>query len=130
MQSLPGTGRRWSNGALLKRTLLLFSGWGWAAAIVVLSLIPTTAQVDIDHRDKLGHFAAYGLLMSVFCLIYDQWRTRLAYAAGFIAMGVALEILQGMTGYRTFDVLDMAANAAGVLFALAGALLLSRMPAR
>ena len=45
-------------------------------------------------------------------------------------MGIALEFLQGMTGYRTFDVLDMAANAAGVLFVLAGALLLSRMPAR
>jgi len=68
--------------------------------------------------------------MSVFCLIHDQWRRRLGHAAGFIAMGIALEFLQGMTGYRTFDVLDMAANAAGVLFVLAGALLLSRMPAR
>ena len=97
---------------------------------MALSLIPTTAQVDIDHGDKLGHFAAYGLLMSVFCLIYDQWRTRLAHATGFIAMGVALEILQRMTGYRTFDLLDMVANAAGVLSVLAGALLLSRMPAR
>jgi glycopeptide antibiotics resistance protein len=68
--------------------------------------------------------------MFVFCLSYDQWRTRLAYAAGFVAMGIAIEFLQGMTSYRTFDVLDMAANAAGVLFVLAGALLLSRMPAR
>ena len=86
--------------------------------------------MTVDQGDKLGHFAAYGLLMSVFCLTYDQWRTRLACATGFIAMGIALEILQGMTGYRTFDVLDMAANAAGVLLVLAGALLLSRMPAR
>jgi len=68
--------------------------------------------------------------MSVFCLIYDQWRTRLAYAAGFIAMGIAIEFLQGMTSYRTFDPLDMLANAIGVLFVLAGAVLLSRMPAR
>lgn len=68
--------------------------------------------------------------MSVFCLIYDQWRPRLSYAAGFIAMGMAIEFLQGMTDYRTFDVLDMAANATGVLFVLAGAVLLSRMPAR
>jgi len=68
--------------------------------------------------------------MSVFCLSYDQWRARLTYATGFIAMGIALEFAQGTTGYRTFDVLDMAANAAGVLFALAAALLLSRMPAR
>ena len=53
--------------------------------------------------------------MFVFCQIYDQPRTRLVYAAGFIAMGVALEFAQGMTDYRTFDVLDMAANTLGVL---------------
>jgi hypothetical protein len=68
--------------------------------------------------------------MSVFCLIYDQWRRRLGYAAGFVAMGIALEFLQGMTGYRTFDPLDMLANAVGVLGGLAVALAFrsSRMP--
>jgi VanZ family protein len=114
----------------LKREVLLTAGWAWAAAIVVLSLVPATAQVDIEHGDKLGHFAAYGLLMSVFCLVYDQWRTRLGYAAGFIAMGIALEFAQGTTGTRTMDGLDMLANALGVLLGLAGALLLSRMRAR
>lgn len=68
--------------------------------------------------------------MFVFCLIYDQWRTRLAYAAGFVAMGIAMEFLQGMTGYRTFELLDMLANTIGVLFVLAAAMLLSRMRAR
>ena len=120
MQPLQDSWRRWSNGALLKRTILLFCGWGWATAIVVLSLIPTVPSIDIEQGDKLGHFAAYGLLMFVFCLIYDQRATRLAYATGFIAMGVALEFLQGMTGYRTFDLLDMLANATGVLGVLAG----------
>jgi VanZ family protein len=130
LRPLQGSGRWWSNGAVLKQRVLLFFGWGWAAAIVWLSLAPIQQPVAVEHGDKLEHFAAYGLLMSVFCLIYDQWRTRLAYAAGFIAMGIAIEILQGMTDYRTFDLIDMAANAAGVLLILAGALLLSRMPAR
>jgi len=99
-------------------------------AIVILSLVPKAPQIDVAHGDKLGHFAAYGLLMSVFCLIHDQWRRRLGYAAGFIAMGIALEFLQRMTDYRTFDPLDMLANAVGVLGGLALALLLrsSRMP--
>ena len=129
MQPLQDSWRRWSNGALLKRTILLFCGWGWATAIVVLSLIPTVPSIDVEQGDKLGHFAAYGLLMSVFCLIYDEWRRRLAYAAGFIAMGIALEFLQGMTDYRTFDVYDMLANAVGVLLGLAAAFALrsSRM---
>lgn len=130
MQPVSCSQRQWSNGAVLKRKVLLLVGWGWAAAIVWLSLAPIQQPVSVDQGDKIEHFAAYGLLMFVFCLIYDQWRRRLGHAAGFIAMGIALEFLQGMTGYRTFDVLDMAANAAGVLFVLAGALLLSRMPAR
>jgi VanZ family protein len=98
-------------------------------AIVWLSLMPQPPRVDLTQGDKLGHFAAYGLLMSVFCLIYDRWPRRLVYAAGFIAMGIALEFLQGMTGYRTFDVYDMLANAGGVLLALAAAFALrsSRM---
>ena len=34
---------------------------------------------------------------------------------GSSLMGIALEFIQEMTGYRTFDLLDMLANAAGVL---------------
>lgn len=99
-------------------------------AIVWLSLMPQPPKVDLEQGDKLGHFAAYGVLMFVFCLIYDQRATRLAYAAGFIAMGVALEFLQGMTGYRTFDLLDMLANATGVLGVLASMLVLRSLGAR
>jgi len=69
----------------------------------------------VSQSDKLEHFAAYGLLMFLFCQIYHRTRTRLVYAAGFISMGIALEFLQRMTGYRTFEVLDMAANATGVV---------------
>ena len=33
---------------------------------------------------------------------------------GFVAMGIGLEFLQGLTDYRTFEVADMMADAAGV----------------
>jgi hypothetical protein len=49
-----------------------------------------------------------------FIQIYDRGRIRLGLAAGFIALGIVLELLQGATGYRTFDLRDMAANIAGV----------------
>jgi glycopeptide antibiotics resistance protein len=93
----------------------------------VLSLIPSAPWIEVEQGDKLGHFAAYGLLMFVFCQIYDQPRTRLVYAAGFIAMGVALEFAQGMTDYRTFDVFDMLANATGVVLGWAVARLLAAL---
>ena len=78
----------------------------------------------MSQSDKLEHFAAYGLLMFLFCQIYHRTPTRLVYAAGFIAMGIAMEFLQRMTGYRTFEVLDMVANATGVVlgWGAAGAL--------
>ena len=76
--------------------------------------MPRPPQVDLEQADKLGHFAAYGLLTLVFCQIYETRNTRLAYALAFTAMGIALEFLQSMTDYRTFDVLDMVANTIGV----------------
>ena len=91
------------------------AGWAIAAAIVWLSLTPSPPKMDIDEGDKLGHFAAYGSLMFWFCLLYARECTRLAYAALWIAMGMALEFAQGETGYRSFEVFDMLANAIGVL---------------
>jgi VanZ family protein len=82
------------------------------AAIVWLSLTPAPPQVDIESGDKLGHLAGYGVLMFWFAQLYLR---RIPYAAGFIAMGIALELLQAWLGYRTLEALDMAANTAGVL---------------
>jgi VanZ family protein len=86
-----------------------------AAAIIGLSLTPSPPTIDLDEGDKLGHFAAYGSLMFWFCLLYARNGTRLAYAALWIAMGIALEFAQGETGYRQYEVFDMAANSIGVL---------------
>ena len=50
-----------------------------------------------------------------FCVLYRRSRVRAFYALGFVAMGIALEFMQGNLGYRTFELLDMAANTAGVM---------------
>jgi len=101
-------------------------GWGWAATIVWLSLTPSPPQVDVQFGDKLGHFGAYGLLMFWFTRLYPQNPVRTAYAAGFIVMGIGLEYLQGYLGYRTYDVIDMAANTIGVLLGWGAALILKK----
>jgi VanZ family protein len=51
----------------------------------------------------------------------------MAYALGFVAMGILIEFLQRMTGYRDFEVLDMVADAIGVLLGWAGAVVLERI---
>ena len=96
------------------RSLWLAPGWSIVAAIVWLSLTPAPPKLDVTFGDKLGHFAAYGTLMFWFCQFYARRATRAAYAAGFVAMGIALEFIQGATGYRGFELLDMGADALGV----------------
>jgi VanZ family protein len=97
------------------RAVLLAGGWLYAAAIVFLSLTPKPPDPGFEHGDKLGHLLAYGLLMFWFCFLYRTRYTRLAYGIGWIALGVALEFAQGATGYRSFEIADMAANSLGVL---------------
>ena len=108
------------------RIIGLGLGWAWAAAIVWLSLTPSPPKVAAEFSDKLGHFAAYGLLMFWFTRLYVRRAARMAYAALFIAMGIALEFMQGHLGYRTYEVFDMAANTIGVLLGWAAALALRR----
>jgi len=97
------------------RAALLAGGWLWAAAIVFLSLTPSPPETGVEHGDKLGHLLAYGLLMFWFCFLYRYRYTRLAYGIGWIALGITLEFAQRATGYRSFEVADMAANSLGVL---------------
>jgi len=94
-----------------RRTWFLL-GWGMVAAVVVLSLIPLELDLG-DNRDKLAHLAAYGGLSFWFGILIDGRGRELRIAIAFALMGVALEFLQSLTPYRTFEVADMIANAAG-----------------
>jgi VanZ family protein len=106
------------------RAAWIGAGWAMVGAIVWLSLTPSPPKVDFEYSDKVGHLLAYGSLMFWFSQLYLARRTRLAYAAGFAAMGVALEFVQGWTGYREFELYDMLANATGVAVGWAATLIL------
>ena len=108
------------------RTICVAIGWTLVAAVIVLSVIPSPPSVDIDQSDKLEHLLAYGSLMFWFSQLYPTTRMRLAYAAGFIAMGITLEFVQRQLPYRSFEVLDMVANSIGVLLGWAAALIIPR----
>ena len=97
------------------RVLLLAGGWLYAAAIVFLSLAPKPPDPGFPYGDKLGHLAAYAALMFWFCWLYRRRRVQLAYGVGWVGMGIALEFAQAATGYRNFELADMAANSLGVL---------------
>ena len=96
------------------RRLWIVLGWALVSAVVFLSLTPAPIQLPVGNGDKYSHAIAYFSLMSWFANLYETAATRAAYAIGFIALAIALEFVQRWTGYRTFEVADMAAGAAGV----------------
>src|SRR6266550_4701679 len=89
-------------------------GFGLIALVIWLSLTPQPIEIPVKNGDKLGHVAAYATLMFWFAQLDTRHRMRLAYAIGFVMLGVALEFAQRLTDYRTFEVADMGADAVGV----------------
>ena len=95
------------------RRLWSWLGWLMVVSVLVLSLMPLSVDLS-EGRDKVSHFVAYGSLMFRFGMLFPGLRNQVISALGFVAMGIAVEYLQRMTGYRSFDVADMVANAIGV----------------
>jgi len=98
------------------RQIWLACGWLWVALVCYLSLTPQPPQpITFDGIDKIEHLMAYAGLMLWFCQVYVTGPARIRLFAGMVALGVTIECLQGMSGYRYFEFSDMLANTAGVL---------------
>lgn len=97
------------------RKVWLGLGWLWVALVCYLSLVPHPPEpVSFDGVDKIEHLLAYAGLMLWFCQVYVSRAARIGLLLGLVALGVAIEILQGMGGYRYFEYTDMLANSVGV----------------
>lgn len=96
------------------RSLWLIVGCMLVFIIVYLSLAPVATHAAATYGDKPGHVLAYAILMAWFANLHAEPSSRFRFALGFVAIGIFLEFVQHWTGYRTFDVADMAANAMGV----------------
>jgi VanZ family protein len=102
------------------RPLHLVKVWlplGWFAVCVLIyeSLTPSPPDLpQIPFVDKFAHFMAYGWIMLWFGCIYEPGGKYLLLGSCLILLGVALELLQGASGYRSMEVQDASANALGV----------------
>ena len=101
--------------ALLRR---FWRGVGWFGIVLLLylSLTPQPPEIPIEQGDKLGHALAYAVLMVWWAQLLAATRQRYWLAAGLIGLGIAIEYVQGWTGWRAFEYLDMLADASGVVF--------------
>lgn len=88
--------------------------------VVGASLMPAKAVVIVFGavNDKLEHAAAYAGLMAWFGGMFLR-TSQLRVGVALVALGGALELLQGLTPTRTPELLDLAADTIGVLIGLA-----------
>lgn len=98
------------------RRIWLSAGWLLVVLVVYFSLAPHPPEpLSFDNADKLEHLLAYAVLSLWLNQLYPSALSRARVAVALVALGVGVEYVQGWTGYRMFDVLDMLANSVGVL---------------
>jgi VanZ family protein len=91
--------------------------------VIVGSLLPSNSRAmraldRLPLSDKADHTAAYAVL-AFLPAIHERRSRVMAAVAGAILLGIALEFAQRATGWRDFEVADMAADAVGVAAGLA-----------
>ena len=90
------------------------------AAVTVLAIGSLTPGSYLPHhpmKDKLLHFAGYGVVGVLAMLAIRSPRRQIGCLLILTALGVALELGQMFVPGRAFEVWDMAANGCGVLVA-------------
>jgi len=98
----------------------LRAGFGAALTLATwIALRPITADEWFSGQDKLLHLAAYVSFYLWGGVSFPDARWRLP--AVLLAYGVAIELLQSLTPYRTMSLADVVANALGLVL---GAVLL------
>ena len=91
-------------------------GWLMIGMVVWLSLIPhPPTPPEFLAWDKAQHLVAYAGLMFWFRQSFQpHWR----WPAFLVGLGIGLEYLQGLSGVRVLEPLDMLANSIGVVLGL------------
>jgi VanZ family protein len=105
--------------------------WVWrvilGAALVTVAwtslLPPDDLPQDVAVSDKAVHALAYAILGALAVLSGLRWPSAVA---AVVAFGLAVEIAQGISGYRSFEWADLLADALGAAVGAGGALALVR----
>jgi hypothetical protein len=101
------------------------AGWLGVALTLAFSLTPPVLS-EAGHADKIVHLTGYAVLMFWWAQLVPRQRWKLAVAV--VLLGIAIELLQGLTPNRQPDPLDALANSAGVLIGWLAARLLAASP--
>lgn len=85
---------------------------------LITSLMPLQLGHDVvPHQDKVMHMTGYGILTLWFLQIVRRHGALILIPLGMVMLGIVIELLQGLTGYRHPDRMDALANGLGCLCA-------------
>lgn len=99
----------------MRRALPWIPALAWAATIFWLSSQPALPSPHVPYFDKVAHFGAYALLGGLLAFATDRSRLPIGVAVALgVLYGISDEVHQGYVPGRSPDVLDWAADAAGV----------------
>lgn len=91
--------------------------WLLVAGVCIGSLLPGSVIAGLSVQDKILHAGAYAALMLWFAGLFSRRRHWIVALLLFV-LGLSLDLLQGTSATRTFDLADVAANTGGILVAL------------
>jgi len=103
--------------------------WEWSVflattgAVTVGCLLPARWLPPLPN-DKLMHFLAYAALTVLAARIAPRWGQQQYWLGGLLVGGWLIEVAQNRVPGRAFSWPDLAANAAGIATAAAGAAML------
>jgi VanZ family protein len=100
------------NRTWIERTCAGLWGVAWLA-VAALMLMRVTAPAQPGRLDLVAHFAVFGA-MTLATISFSRDTARLTLLALVTVAGAtALEFAQALVPYRTFELLDLAANTVG-----------------
>lgn len=102
----------------MRRLLPWLPAAAWAATIYLLSSQPRLPGPEIPNFDKVAHFGAYAILGALLAFAAHRSRVSVLVAVAVgVLYGASDEVHQMFVPGRSPDVLDWAADAAGVVTA-------------
>jgi len=97
---------------------------GWDLLLLGMTMAAVAAGCLVPNRwlpplpnDKLLHFASFAVLAGLALRIADGRAEAIFWLLGLLAAGAIIECLQALVPDRKFCWRDIAANAAGIVFA-------------
>ena len=95
----------------MRRAIITFISALLILALVVGSLAVFSPKETFSHSDKALHLIAYLSICFWHAIVFTRQHLRVFIT--FFALGLFLEVLQGLMGYRDASVIDQVANTVG-----------------